>query len=346
MKSPKHTAAKRYMLATRSRDRAAVATVRTPAVVTALAVAGVFAAGSAAAVTPTSDEIPAVVAMTTSTNSVGILTGAARPLHLRPVASQAPDGNGVDRAPGVSESPTPTGPSVQGIPAVALAAYRNAELVLAQTQPGCGIDWSLLAGIGRIESGHAGGGNTDADGTTVSPILGPALDGTLSGNEVIGDGQGGYVRAIGPMQFLPSTWSAYASDGNGDGDPDPNNVFDAALGAARYLCSGGLDLRDSDQRVRAVLRYNNSTAYASDVLGWSSNYSGGGAVPIESLVVGDVEEGGPPVVTGAPEVVTEPVAPPEPSQSAPWPAEPAQPMITIPGLPPIPCGIFCPPPAS
>ena len=149
---------------------------------------------------------------------------------------------------------------------MALNAYRNAERMMASAYPGCGISWNLLAGIGRIESMHANGGATDAAGSAVRPIYGPALDGTLPGNEVIElsrtTNRVVYARAIGPMQFLPGTWSRYASDGNGDGKADVQNVFDSTLAAARYLCSGGLNLRDQSQVMTAILRYNNSVAYA------------------------------------------------------------------------------------
>lgn len=170
-------------------------------------------------------------------------------------------------------------PGSMRIPAVALAAYRNAEQAMASTEPGCGLSWNLLAGIGRIESGHANGGATDARGTALNPIYGPTLDGSLSGNEVIVQtvqaGRPVYARAMGPMQFLPGTWSRYAADGDGDGKADPQNIYDAALAAARYLCSGGLNLRNQSQVLTAILRYNNSMAYAQNVLGWAAAYATG-----------------------------------------------------------------------
>ena len=174
--------------------------------------------------------------------------------------------------------------SALGIPSMALAAYRNAEHMIATSNPNCGISWNLLAGIGRIESRHANGGATDARGTAVRPIYGPALDGTLPGNEVIVQssvaGGATYARAMGPMQFLPSTWARYASDGDGDGVADPQNLYDSTLAAARYLCSGGLNLRDQSQVMAAILRYNNSIPYARNVLGWAAAYATG-VVPLD-----------------------------------------------------------------
>ena len=155
---------------------------------------------------------------------------------------------------------------------------------MATAYPGCGVSWNLLAGIGRIESLHANGGATDSRGTAAQPIYGPTLDGTLPGNEVIVQSRTAnrvmYARAMGPMQFLPGTWSRYASDGDGDGKADVQNVFDASLATARYLCSGGLNLRDPGQVMSAILRYNNSVAYARNVLGWAAAYATG-VVPVD-----------------------------------------------------------------
>src|SRR6476620_5293647 len=175
-------------------------------------------------------------------------------------------------------------PGTLRIPMIALNAYQNAERMMSASYPGCGISWNLLAGIGRIESMHANGGATDAAGSAVRPIYGPTLDGSLPGNEVIelsrNTSRVTYARAIGPMQFLPGTWSRYASDGNGDGKADVQNVFDASLAAARYLCSGGLNLREQSQVMTAILRYNNSMAYAQNVLGWAAAYATG-VVPVD-----------------------------------------------------------------
>ncbi|MCB1264809.1 MAG: lytic murein transglycosylase [Mycobacterium sp.] len=191
--------------------------------------------------------------------------------------------------PGLADMPVPAvgppppavlnSPGLLNIPTVALKAYLHADRLMAASTPGCGLGWNLLAGIGHIESTHAFGGATDSHGNPVEPINGPTLDGSLPGNEIIVQDQSGgrtvYARAIGPMQFLPDTWSIYTSDGDGDGRADPQNLFDAALGAARYLCDGGLNLRDRSQLITAVLRYNNSMAYTLNVLGWATAYATG-----------------------------------------------------------------------
>ncbi|WP_433732006.1 lytic transglycosylase domain-containing protein [Nocardia sp. CA-129566] len=173
----------------------------------------------------------------------------------------------------------PSGPL--GIPGVAVAAYQNAERTIAAENPVCGIPWYLLAGIGRVESTHAFG-KADADGNPLTPVYGPVLDGSLMGNHVVRDTDGGaldglsgYDRAIGPMQFLPETWKRYAADGNGDGIADPQNLFDAALTAGKYLCDGGLNMRDLTQQTRAILRYNNSMAYVANVMAWAGSYASG-----------------------------------------------------------------------
>lgn len=191
--------------------------------------------------------------------------------------------------PGLADIPAPavgppppailSSPGLLNIPTAALKAYLHADRLMAASTPGCGVGWNLLAGIGHVESTHAFGGATDAHGNPTDPIHGPTLDGSLPGTEIIVQdqsyGRTVYARAMGPMQFLPDTWSLYTSDGNGDGRADPQNLFDAALAAARYLCGGGMNLRDRSQLTTAVLRYNNSMAYTLNVLGWAAAYATG-----------------------------------------------------------------------
>gem|GEM_PF-1433763 len=166
------------------------------------------------------------------------------------------------------------------VPETLLEAYRAAAARLATEQPACHLDWTLLAGIGRIESNHARGGYVDSDGYVREAILGPVLDGSgdtaavpdTDDGELDGDAE--WDRAVGPMQFIPATWRRHASDGSGDGSADPRNVHDATLTAGRYLCAGGMDLAVPDQLRRAVFRYNNSSSYVSRVLLWAARYRG------------------------------------------------------------------------
>ncbi|MET7366568.1 lytic murein transglycosylase [Streptomyces sp. NPDC005566] len=167
-----------------------------------------------------------------------------------------------------------------GIPATVFSAYRKAENALGRTDPGCRLPWQLLAAIGKVESGQARGGQVDAGGTTLSPILGPVLNGAGFAN--IPDTDGGvydgdtrYDRAVGPMQFIPSTWAHWGRDGNGDGRKDPDNIFDAALAAGHYLCAGTRNLTVRGDLDRAILSYNHSDTYLRTVLSWLEFYRKG-----------------------------------------------------------------------
>ncbi|MFI1201717.1 hypothetical protein ACH4VR_20080 [Streptomyces sp. NPDC020883] len=170
-----------------------------------------------------------------------------------------------------------------GIPATALDAYKKAERTLSIARPSCHLPWQLVAGIGRVESVHASGYGLRTDGTTAKPIRGPRLDGKqfalirdTDGGRWDGDAE--FDRAIGPMQFIPSTWATRGADGNGDGIDDPNNIYDAALATGHYLCAGSRDMNRPADLDKAVLSYNNSREYVNAVRGWMRTYQGGKVV--------------------------------------------------------------------
>ncbi|MER6875159.1 lytic murein transglycosylase, partial [Amycolatopsis sp. NPDC000673] len=236
---------------------------------------------------------------------------------------------GVPGYPNGPGSATTAGPL--GIPESMLRAYRNAADIMAREQPGCHVDWALIAAIGRVESNHARGGYVDAKGNTLERILGPVLDGS-GGFAAIRDTDHGrydgdpvWDRAVGPTQFIPSTWASYASDGNGDGISDPNNIYDETLATARYLCSGGLDLStDANQRL-AVRRYNNSQSYVDTVMAYANGYrSGVSNLPDSKVPIGAPP--GPGAVEAAAGSPAGDVAPPVPPPVAPaQPGTPNQP---------------------
>jgi hypothetical protein len=169
-----------------------------------------------------------------------------------------------------------------GIPPRAAQAYRSAATRINQQDPSCSMHWSLLAGIGRVESNHGrhGGSALRADGRVAPPIIGIRLDGTTPGSARISDsddgrwdGDSAFDRAVGPMQFLPGTWSRYGADGDGDRRDDPQDLDDAALAAARYLCAGDVDLSTRAGRSAAVFRYNHDDGYVSLVLSYADQYA-------------------------------------------------------------------------
>jgi membrane-bound lytic murein transglycosylase B len=134
--------------------------------------------------------------------------------------------------------------SANGIPSSALAAYQRAETVINSADKACNLTWQLVAAIGRVESNHGrfGGNALDDQGVAQPGIYGKPLNGT-SQTSVIRDTDAGqldndtaYDRAVGPMQFIPSTWSVVGVDADNDGQRNPQDIDDAALATAVYLC--------------------------------------------------------------------------------------------------------------
>jgi hypothetical protein len=229
------------------------------------------------------------------------------PLALSTPSPTAAVKQAVHRTPAHRRAPAPvnhgliSGLAANGIPRVALNAYRVAAARMANVQPGCGIGWWLLAGIGRVESDHGrfAGAVLHADGVSTPRIIGIPLDGSRS--EAISDTDGGsldgdpvFDHAVGPMQFIPSTWAIYGTDATGDGKADVFNINDAALSAARYLCAAGGDLRSRTGQVRAVLSYNHSDEYLAEVLALADAYRRG--IPVTGIPVG-ITSGSLPTIT-------------------------------------------------
>jgi peptidoglycan hydrolase CwlO-like protein len=108
-------------------------------------------------------------------------------------------------------------------------------LYIASAKTCTGLPWTVLAAIGQVESGHGRNASTS------------------------------YAGAQGPMQFLPSTFAAYAVDGDHDGDTDINDPADAIFTAAHYLCANGGG-QGADGLHNAIWHYNHAEWYVELVL--------------------------------------------------------------------------------
>ena len=118
-------------------------------------------------------------------------------------------------------------------------SYRELYMLSARYCPG--LSWHVLAAIGQVESGH---------GQNVGPSS---------------------AGALGPMQFLPSTWAYYGVDGDGDGTADIMSAYDAVPAAALYLCRNGAG-RGGQDLYNAVFAYNHADWYVRLVLGLAARY--------------------------------------------------------------------------
>jgi len=118
--------------------------------------------------------------------------------------------------------------------------YRELYQLSARYCPG--LSWTVLAAIGQVESGH---------GRNVGPSS---------------------AGALGPMQFLPSTWAWAGVDGDGDGKADIMSPYDAVPAAALYLCRAGAG-RGGRSLYAAIFSYNHADWYVREVLALAERYT-------------------------------------------------------------------------
>lgn len=151
---------------------------------------------------------------------------------------------------GVAMSPPSSyGGATYGVSATARADIPPRYLRLyMQAASRYGLDWTILAGIGKVECDH--GRDPDPSCTR--------------------EGAVNSAGAGGPMQFLASTWTRYGVDANGDGSTDRWDPADAIYGAANYLRASGAPADYG----KAIFAYNHAGWYVEEVEHWASLYRG------------------------------------------------------------------------
>jgi cell wall-associated NlpC family hydrolase len=188
-----------------------------------------------------------VTAQAGTAAAVGVLAVVVLPLALLTAlisllwSAITPTTPGAAAGTGAGGSPV----AVADIPGDYLALY----VAAARTCPG--LDWSVLAAVGKIETDH--GRST--------------LPGVRSGANASG--------SVGIMQFQPATWAAVTAQHpvppGGATPPSPYNPHDAIYTAAAYLCSGGAG--NPATLNEAIFSYNHSNQYVADVLAQAHRYT-------------------------------------------------------------------------
>ncbi|WP_188672142.1 lytic transglycosylase domain-containing protein [Subtercola lobariae] len=263
-----------------SRSKRALTGIRRRGVVIALSVTGVIAAMLVTGVivaAPLGDAIGQAVNGALSVGAKNEVPDAPQSIVVPPqsaAVSQAGDTAGaLPGLPGLADVAWATRISTEtNISVRAIQAYAGVAIAKQTENPGCHLGWNTLAAIGSVESGNGthGGSTVGVDGAVTPPIYGPALDG--NGFNTVPDSDAGAIdadatgdRAVGPMQMIPQAWRNWGTDANADGKVDPQNIDDATLATANYLCHAGGDLSTDAGWKKAVAAYNDAGSYALKV---------------------------------------------------------------------------------
>jgi membrane-bound lytic murein transglycosylase B len=177
-------------------------------------------------------------AAATSLVCLALLGAGVLMLAVASLASASRSASPLDVA-GASSGPAPSAEALADIPRLYLSLYRAAAARY-------GLDWTVLAGIGRVECDH--GRDPDPSCTV--------------------EGQLNYAGAGGPAQFLVPTWREYGVTPSGHGTPDMWNPGDAIFSMANYLAAAGAP---SDYP-KAIYAYNHAWWYVAEVLRWARRY--------------------------------------------------------------------------
>lgn len=203
----------------------------------------------------------------------------AVPVELPP-KSDAPDG-GVANVDLADADWITTVSEASGIPERALRSYAGAAIRKAELTPECGIGWTTIAAVGFAESDHGrhDGSKLGEDGVVTPPIFGVPLSGgdteeITDTDDGVLDGDTTHDRAVGPFQFIPESWANWGTDASGDGVLDPQNLDDAAMAAANYLCrASDYDMRTGDGWLTGIRAYNSSPEYLRRVAAAANEYA-------------------------------------------------------------------------
>ncbi|ANN15213.1 murein transglycosylase [Amycolatopsis orientalis] len=127
------------------------------------------------------------------------------------------------------------------LPVADLSAYGRAEMWLRRQKPGCHLSWATLAGVSHVE--------------------------TAQGRP-------------GPITLAPDVWAKHSMRATGDGKrPDPENLDDAALATARYLCADGDDIATPVGWWKAMRVFNPAVPYIQEVFSAADAYADASVAP-------------------------------------------------------------------